>query len=445
MYRTLKSQYISLKPGKNQMSKLHKISTLSNGVKIVTRTMDDTESVTVAFFVGAGGRYEDMKTEYGAAHFLEHLLFKGTTKRPEAKIIAEEVDSVGGYMNAYTAEDHTSYYIKLPKNYVGLAFNILADIITDPLFKKEEVERERGVILEEMNVYKDDPGRYVFDLTGDLLWPKDALRTNVIGTPEIIGKMPRQVIIDYFKGLYTMDNLVISVAGNISHARAVELAEELLGNFDTKARRGFEKIKHGESDKISNVVHQDTNQTHMIIAGRAPQSDALDEASFKILSTLLGSGMSSRLFLNVRERKGLAYTVFMSYSNFVDTGKFEIYAGVNNDKVEEAVGAIVEELIKIRNEGVDKKELDKAKEQVRGRMIMGLESNSAVADVIGGDLIVTGKVRTLDEILDEIDRVSGEAIIKAANDYLQPENLHFAAIGPLEQDRVKVIEELLRK
>lgn len=424
---------------------LHKISTLNNGVRVVTRTMDDTESVTVAFFVGAGGRYEDMKTEYGAAHFLEHLLFKGTTKRPEAKIIAEEVDSVGGYMNAYTAEDHTSYYIKIPKNYVGLAFNILADILTDPLFDADEVERERGVILEEMNVYKDDPGRYVFDLTGDLLWPKDTLRTNVIGTPEIISKMPRQIIMDYFKNLYTMNNLVVSVAGNVSHARAVELAEELLGGFNTKAKRGFEKIKHEQSDKISNVVHQDTNQSHIIVTGRAPMADAEDEAPFKILSTLLGSGMSSRLFLNVRERKALAYTIFMSFSNFIDTGKFEIYAGVNNDKVEEAVGAITEELIKIRNEGIDKKELDKAKEQVRGRMIMGLESNSAVADVMGSDLIVSGKVWTLDEMLARVDAVTAEAVQKAAIDYLQPENLHFAAIGPIDNGTIKKVENILRK
>jgi predicted Zn-dependent peptidase len=406
--------------------------------------MDDTESVTVAFFVGAGGRYEDMQTEYGSAHFLEHLLFKGTTKRPEARIISEEVDSVGGYMNAYTAEDHTCYYIKLPKNYAGLAFNILADILTDPLFKQAEFERERGVILEEMNVYKDDPGRYVFDLVGDLLWPKDSLRTNVIGTPEIIQAMPRQIIIDYFKSLYCMDNLVISVAGNISHARAVELAEELLGSFSTKARRGYEKIKHPQSDKITNIIHQDTNQSHIIVAGRAPQIDANDEPSMKILSTLLGSGMSSRLFLNVRERKALAYTIYMSYSNFVDTGKFEIYAGVSNDRVDEAVGAIAEELTKVRIEGIERKELDKAKEQVRGRMIMGLESNSAVADVMGSDMIISGKVWTLEEMLADIDAVTTDSVVEAAQKYLQTKDLHFAAIGPIEEAKIKNIEQLLR-
>ena len=425
-------------------STLHKISTLKNGTKIITRTMDDTESVTVSFFIGAGGRYEDMKTEYGAAHFLEHLLFKGTTKRPEARIISEEVDSVGGYMNAYTAEDHTCYYIKLPKNYVGLAFNILADIITDPLFKPEEVERERGVILEEMNVYKDDPGRYVYDLVGDLLWPRDNLRTNIIGTADIISKMPRQLIIDYFKSLYCMDNLVISVAGNVSHAKILELAEDQLAGFSSKTRRGYEKIKYGQSEQISSIIHQDTNQTHMIVAGRAPQIDAEDEASMKILSTLLGSGMSSRLFLNVRERKALAYSIYMGYGNYVDSGKFEIYAGVNNDKVVEAVGAIAEELIKVRADGVGKRELDKAKEQVRGRMVMGLESNSSVADAMGSDLIISGKVWTLAEMISKIDAVSTDSVLKVANKYLQPGDLHFAAIGPIEPEILQNIEQLLR-
>lgn len=425
-------------------SPIHKITILSNGAKVVTRTMEDTESVTVAFFVGAGGRYEDMKTEYGVAHFLEHLLFKGTTKRPEAKIIAEEVDSVGGYLNAYTAEDHTSYYIKLPKNYAGLAFNILADIITDPLLKLEEIERERSVILEEMNVYKDDPGRHVFDLVGDLLWPKDALRTNVIGTPEIISKMPRQVIVDYFKGLYCMDNLVISVAGNISHAHAVELAEELLGNQHTKTRRGYERIRYGSADKLTNIIQQDTNQTHLVIAGRAPQIEATDEASMKLLSTILGSGMSSRLFLSVREEKALAYTIYMSYSNFVDSGKFEIYAGVNNDRVSEAIGAISEELIKIRREGISNRELEKSREQVRGRMIMGLESNSAVADVMGSDLIVSGKVWTLQEMLDKIDAVTADNIVESAHRYLQPQDLYMAGIGPFDDDIMGNIKELLR-
>jgi len=218
----------------------------------------------------------------------------------------------------------------------------------------------------------------------------------------------------------------------------------MLGGFATKARRGFERIKGGESDKISNIIHQDTNQTHLVVAGRAPQIDAEDEAAMKVLSTILGSGMSSRLFLNVRERKALAYTIFMSFSNFIDSGKFEVYAGVNNDKLDEAIGAIAEEFTKIRNEGTDTKELDKAKEQVRGRMIMGLESNSAVADMMGSDMIISGKVWTLQEMLDKVDEVSLDAIAEAATKYLQPSNLHLAAIGPVDEKAIKNAESILR-
>ncbi len=424
---------------------LHKISTLQNGLKVVTRTMEDTESVTVCFFVGAGGRYENMKTEYGAAHFLEHLLFKGTKNRPEPKMIVEEIDSVGGYINAYTAEDHTCYYIKLPKNYIGLAMNILSDIIVNPLFKPDEVERERKVILEEMNVYKDDPARYVFDLVGDLLWPKDTLRTNVIGTPEIVSRMPRQIILDYFHSLYCMDNIVVSVAGNVGHAKVVELAEELMGNQKTQAIRGYEHIKGGESEQISNVLYQEANQTHIVINGRAPQIDAEDEAAMKVLCTILGSGMSSRLFQNVRDKKGLAYTIYMSMNNFVDSGKFEIYAGVNNEKIVEAVSAIRDELDRIIRDGIDKTELQKAQEQGRGRLIMGLESNAAVADMMGGELIVSGRVWTLDEILHKIDQVTVEDVVNAAKNYLMPHQLYLAAIGPLNDDTIKQLEQILRR
>jgi len=424
---------------------MHEITQLPNGLRIITRTMTETESVTVNFFVGAGGRYEDMKTEYGAAHFLEHLLFKGTHKRPTSKQISEEIDSVGGYINAYTAEDHTSYYIKLPKNYFGLAFNILGDILTDPLFEEAEIERERNVILEEMKVYKDDPARYVYDLVGDLLWPHDTLRTNVIGNEHIISSMQRDTIINYFRGLYTMDNIVLSVAGNISHSKVVEYANEMLSEVQSKAQRTWQPVKWGLSTHRVSVTNEDTNQSHLLIVGRAPKIGAADEPAMKLLSTILGSGMSSRLFLNVRESKGLAYTVYMSYSNFVDSGKFEIYAGVNNDKIDDAIIAVLEELQKIQQELVGDKELAKAKEQVRGRYIMGLEGNAAVADLQGTQLILTDKAQTLQETLAKIDAVTNEEIMTVARKYLYKDLVRLAMIGPYDNDRIKEFEKLMEE
>lgn len=418
---------------------MHEITQLNNGLKIVTKNMSDTDSVTVNFFVGAGGRYENLSTEDGVSHFLEHLLFKGTHKRPSSKIISEAVDSVGGIINAYTAEDHTSYYIKLPKNYLGLAFNILTDIITDPLFEQSEIEREREVILEEMKVFKDDPSQYVYDLVGDLLWPKDTLRTNVIGNEHIIRSISRDTIQKYFRQLYAMDNMVISVAGNIDHRRVLQLVEELLSSLQSKSKRTWQPVKGGLSTHKINLISEETNQAHILLVGRAPKIDAPDEAAVKVLSAILGSGMSSRLFLNIREEKGLAYTIYMSYSNFVDSGKFQIYAGVNNDKVDQALSAVIEELTKIQHKLVDDKELLKAKEQVRGRYIMGLENNASVADHLGTQLILTSKITTLSETLAKIDAVTASDIIKAAQTYLYKDLVRLAIIGPYnEDDKIKL-------
>lgn len=422
---------------------MHEISQLTNGLRIVTRTMTETESVTVNFFVGAGGRYEDLKTEYGVSHFLEHLLFKGTNKRPTAKQISEEIDSVGGYINAYTTEDHTSYYIKLPRNYFGLAFNVMADIMTDPLFEQAQIDLERNVILEEMKVFKDDPSRYVFDFVGDLLWPQDTLRTNVIGNEQIINSMSRDTIVDYFNQLYTMNNMVISVAGNVTHKQVIDIAMELLASKNSMVSRTWQPVKGRISNTKVNLKTEDTNQAHIVLAGRAPHIDAKDEASMKLLSTILGSGSSSRLFINVRELKALAYTVHMGYYNFIDSGKFEIYAGVNHDKVPEAMQAINEELQKIQHNLADQKELNKAKEQVRGHYIMGLEGNAAVADMMGLQMILTGKVRSLQEMLQKIDEVTVQDVLEAAQSYLHKDSIRLAMIGPYEQDKKQEFEKLM--
>lgn len=422
---------------------MHEITTLPNGIKIITQSMPSTQSVTVNFFIGAGGRYENIKTEYGVSHFLEHLLFKGTHQRPTARQISEEVDAVGGIVNAYTSEDHTSFYIKLPKAYFGLAFNILADMLTDPLFDSQEIDKERNVVIEEMNVYRDDPARYVTDFVGDLLWPQDNLKTNVIGSEQIISTIPRDSIVAYYKSLYTADNMVISVAGNISHKQVVDMAHELLGGLHTQATRKWQPVTGGIAKQKVNHHFEETNQTHMMVAGRAPQVDAPDEPAMMVLSTLLGRGMSSRLWLRVREEKGLAYTVDMSYHNFLDSGKYEIYAGVNTDKVNDALTAICTELQQIQRVPVSSHELSKAKEQVRGRLIMGLESNAAVADKLGSEAILTGKAESLSEMLTRVDSVTPESIQHTAQEYLYKDNLRLAIIGPFRDEHIKQFEEIM--
>ncbi len=418
---------------------------LNNGLRVITSEAPHAGSVTVSIFVGAGGRYEDLDKEYGVSHFLEHLPFKGSAKRPTAKQIAEEIDGVGGIMNAYTSEDHTCYYVKLPSEHFALAFDVVADMVTAPLFEAEQVERERNVILEEIKMYKDDPARLVYDLVGDLLWPTDELRTNVIGTEQSISSIDRGAIVDYYKSLYATNNIVISVAGDIRHDEVVEKAKQYFDDFTAKTSRGFKPTKGDIASKISNIVLQDTNQTHLIIAVRAPELESDDDMPVRLLAAILGGSMSSRLFLNVREQKGLAYSVHASSHAFADSGKIEIYAGVNRDKITQALEAIREEIDRIREEKVSQKELDRVKEQFRGRLIMSQENNATVADTMGTQLILTGKKRTLEQVLREIDEVTTEQIAAVAKKYLTVPSLRLAMIGNYKEADVAKFENIVSK
>lgn len=412
---------------------MNEISRLGTGLRVLSSHMPDTESVTVAFFVGSGARYEDMKTEYGAAHFIEHLLFKGTTKRPSPKQIVEAIDGVGGLMNAYTAEDHTCFYIKLPSKHFSLAMDILSDTLANSLFDPTELERERGVILEEMRVYEDDPARFVFDLVGPLLWPRDTLRSNIIGTEGSIGQMSRQTILNYFESLYCSSNMVVAAAGNVYHQEVLDRVEEYIKPDSRKVTRHYDNSSSVTADEKVAILRRPTSQAHMVVAGRAPALDSDDEMAMRLVSTILGDGMSSRLFMNVRENRGLAYHIYMGTSRFVDTGKFEIYAGVTHDKAAEALSAIKDELDGICNRLVDETELRKAREQLRGRLIMGLESNSAVADWLGSQMILRDKITTLSETVKKIEAVDKEDILMAARKYLQPSTLKLALIGDFDE------------
>lgn len=422
---------------------MHEVTRMPSGLRVVSRHMPDTASVTVSFFVGSGARYEDMDIEYGAAHFIEHLLFKGSQKRPTPKQIVELIDGVGGYMNAYTSEDHTCFYIKLPSKHFNLAMDILADTLTQPLFDAHELERERGVITEEMRVYEDDPARFVFDMVGPLLWPRDTLRSNIIGTEQTIAQMKRDTIMDYFDSLYSINNMVVAVAGNVKHSQVLDQINRYMQVEPRPLKRHYAPSRSDLATKKVDILRRQTSQAHLVIAGRGPALDDSDEMALRLLCTILGDGMSSRLFMNVRERLGLAYWVFMHSTQFVDTGKFEIYAGVTHDKATEALRAITSELNIIRDHLVEEKELHKAREQLRGRLIMGLESNSAVADRLGTQMILQDKIITLAEVIDQIDAVSNEDILLVARKYLQPELLRLAVIGDFDSTKSEEFAKII--
>lgn len=425
------------------MVKTEHIEKLDSGLTLIHRHMPDTDSVTVQISFGAGGRYEDLSTEYGVSHFLEHILFKGSEKYPTAKIISEKIDGVGGYMNAYTTEEMTSYYIKVPQQHFELALDILADMTLYPLFDATEIDRERGVIIEEMNVYRDDPGQHVFDLVGPLLWPEDPLRTNVIGTEEIIRRLPREVIAGYHASLYTLDNAIVSVAGNVSLARVEQSIADGFSTATPAHSRQAVPTRGPLARRRTHVFSQETNQSHLVLSGRAVPLRHPDEPAFRVLAALLGNGMSSRLFLSVREEKGLAYSIFMRASGYSDAGKWEIYGGINTEKLEPALEAIMHELRLIRSQPVGDDELSKVKEQLKGRIIMSQETNGAVADRLGSEFLLTGEIRPIERILEDIDAVTTTDLLSVAQRYLDPSGTRLAMISPVDDKRLAEIEHIL--
>jgi len=423
----------------------HQISSLANGIRIVTYKMKESQSVSASIFVRVGSRYEKFNVNSGVSHFLEHLLFKGTKKRPSAKIISEEIDAVGGYNNAYTTEDMTNFYIKVPKEYAGLALDILADMVRNPLLDPKEIDRERGVIIEEMNVYKDDPSRYVWSLIPPLIWPDDPLSRDTIGTKRVINSISTKTIVDYKNYYYSPANLVVSVAGNITHREVVKNIKKLMGDIPKSHSIDFEPVHKEDQAKITKAFKKDTNQAHFIIASEAYRYDHADAPATKVMTAILGAGMSSRLFINVRERLGLAYTVYSNYHQFVDTGLFSVYAGVNLDKIDQALVAVLKELKKIQNISVGETELQKGKRKLKGALQMALESNDYIADNIGTQLTLTNKIRGIREVLSKIDAVTANDVQRVAAKLLDSKSLRFAIIAPEPQKATKRFEGLISK
>jgi predicted Zn-dependent peptidase len=407
-----------------------KQTTLPNGLKIITADLADARSLTVNITVGVGSRYEDFDVNGGVSHFLEHLLFKGSKKYPSAQAISEAVDAVGGYNNAYTSEDLTCFYIKVPARHGELALDILCDMMRNPLIEVGELERERDVIIEEMNVYRDDPSRYVMTLIPGLIFPNNPLGRDIIGPEEVIRTVSVETVAKYQKDHYSPNNMTISVAGRVDHELVVAQVTAALGSLEAIEQAPFLAIEDDLSDDLSVGFAKETAQAHFIIASRAYNYDHADDRASKVMSAILGRGMSSRLFMNVRERQGLAYTVYCDINNYVDTGIFHAYAGVNLDKIEQAITSVLHELKLIRDEPVSESELAKAQQQLRAGLEMSLESNSAIADRLGGHLMLLGKAQTVDEVIAEIDKVTIEDVQRVARDMLDLSQLRFAIITP---------------
>ena len=396
--------------------------------------MPHTHSVSVSLYVGAGSRYET-DAQAGLSHFVEHLCFKGTERRPTPTEVNQVIDSVGGVINAATDRELTVYFCKVARPHFELALDVLADLVRRPLFAPEELEKERRVVLEELAMVADSPAQQAELLLDETIWPDQPLGRDVAGSEASVGALTRDAALDYFHRQYAPNNVVVSVAGAVGHDEVVELVDGALGDWPRGVPLSWYPAVDGRSGPRAAIKYKASEQAHLELGVRGLPLLHPDRYALSMLSVLLGEGMSSRLVLELRERRGLCYDAHSYVSAFQDTGAFAVYAGVDPKRAVEALGALVEELARLRDAGVPDEELARAKELAKGRLLLRMEDTRAVSDWLGAQELLLGRVRTVDEVTSAIDGVTPDDVGRVARTLLVAEQLHLAVVGPFRSDR----------
>ncbi|MHB8575147.1 MAG: M16 family metallopeptidase [Dehalococcoidia bacterium] len=412
---------------------MHERTTLPNGLRILTVSMPHTRSVSLSIYVGAGSRYEQ-REQAGLSHFVEHMLFKGTSRRPTAREISEAVDSVGGLLNGGTDRELTVYYVKVARPHFELAADILLDMIRRPLCDAAEVEKERSVILEELRSVADSPAQQAEVLLDELVFPDQPLGWDVAGFEATVMAVERDAVVDYFHRQYVPNNIVISVAGNISHAEVVDVVAKELGDWEPGEPASWYPATGCQEKARLALKAKRTEQAHISMALRGYSSRHPDRYAVDLYSIIVGEGMSSRLFMELREKRSLCYDVHSYTSKYLDTGTFNVYAGVDPKKVNDAVSAVLEELARTRD-GIPEPELIKAKELTKGRTFLRMEDTRNVSGWIGMQELLFGKVRSVDDVIADVERVSTDDLRRVANEVLRPDQLSVAIVGPYRSER----------
>jgi len=423
-----------------------KKTTFKNGLRLITAPMKDTNTVTVIVAVAAGSKYETKRIN-GLSHFLEHMFFKGTKKRSKTKDIAEALDSVGGEYNAFTSQENTAYFAKVDKEHIDLAVDVISDIFLNSKLDAKEIEKERGVILQEINMYEDTPMFLVQEEFEHLLYGDQPAGWRVIGKKENVAWVGRKDFVDYIKNFYTAKNTVVCVAGNFGERGESGVIREI-GRVFAKMRKGNEnkmpKTIEKQTEPQLRIKHKKTDQAHLVLGFREYNFFHPNRFAMALLANILGGTMSSRLFLSVREKSGLAYYVNASSEEYSDCGYFSVRAGVDTDraKIEKTVKIILREIRGIRDRGVNGRELQKAKDNLRGKMALSLESSDEVASYLAGQEIARREIKKPEEILAMIDKVKKNDILRVAKDIFVNGKLNLALIGPIEDKRF--LERILK-
>jgi predicted Zn-dependent peptidase len=409
------------------MNDTTRITTLESGLRVATERMTNVQTASVGVWVDVGARYEAPEVN-GVAHMLEHMAFKGTARR-SARAIAEAIENVGGQLNAYTSREHTAYFARVLAVDLPLAVDLLADILQHSAFDEAELARERGVVLQEIGQTQDTPDDLVFDLFQETAFPGQPIGRSILGPAELIAALPRKALLDYMAGHYGPSRMVLAAAGKVEHEQLVELGERLFKELPTPAVAPAPTARYEGGERRE---ARDLEQAHLLLG--LPAISYLDDDFYalQVLSTMLGGGMSSRLFQEVRENRGLCYAIFSFASSYADTGLFGIYAGTGEKEAEELVPVVCDEFLKLIEEPGEE-ELLRARAQLKASLMMALESCFAQSEELARQLLVFGRRIPPDEIIAKIDAVDQEAIRRVGRRLLAGGGPTLAAIGPVAQ------------
>jgi len=414
-------------------------SLLDNGLRVITSAMPHTRSVSLGVFVGTGSRYE-RDEEAGVSHFIEHLCFKGTQQRATAKEVSEAIEGVGGILNGGTDKELTIYWCKIARPHFALAVDVLADMLSNSKFDPADIEKERQIIIEEINMSLDSPQQRVDTLIDGLMWPEHPLGREVAGTKATVSTLARQDILGYLDHHYLANNTVLTVAGDISHQEASATLEDAFGSWRTGSPQTYLPASDEQSQPRFQSEHRDTEQAHLCLALPGLSLKHPDRFVLDLLNIILGEGMSSRLFTEIREKRGLAYAIQSYVNHHLDTGSLTIYAGVDPGHLPTAVKAIVEEIYRLKDK-VPEIELTKAKELSKGRLLLRMEDTRSVAGWLGGQELLLGKILTVDELVSIVDSIQADDLLRVAQQLLIADKLNLAVVGPVKDKR---LEELLQ-
>lgn len=420
---------------KFKVKKMYKKTILKNGLRIITMPMKNTEAITVLVLVGAGSKYETKEIN-GISHFLEHMLFKGTKKYPNTQKLIEPLDRIGGIYNAFTSKECTGYWTKVDHSHLDIALDWISDIYLNSRLNEKEIEKEKGVIIEEINMYLDMPEKYVFELWEKLLYGDQPAGWLISGEKEIINKFKKQDFLDYRKNYYSAKNTIICVAGNIDSDSCIKKIEKCFKRIEARPVKSKPKVIERQKKPNCLLYSKKTDQTHLYLGVRGYNFFHPRRYAQELLAIILGGMMSSRLWIEIREKLGLAYYINTSDSTDSDTGFLATQAGVDNRRVEIAIKAILKEYQNISQKGVSKEELQRAKDNIKGHLTLSLESSEAQASFYGMQELLEKKILSPKEIYAKIDRVTNKDILITAKDIFQPKNLNLALIGPYKDDKL---------